>query len=149
MGELRVYLLGASPGVTERAVEKIRDRWPCVTVVGTHSPPLGFENNREHCEQILQLVSDAQPQLLIVGLGAPKQELWLRQYHEQLEARVAIAAGATIDFLKEQFGMDSLADWVLEKTLKDLAFYYDKEQKIGGRPGRGQEAQTLCRRLAR
>jgi N-acetylglucosaminyldiphosphoundecaprenol N-acetyl-beta-D-mannosaminyltransferase len=99
LGELRVYLLGALPGVADRAVEKIRHRWPCVTVVGTHSPPLGFENDPEYCEHIVQSISDAQPQLLIVGLGAPKQELWLHQYRSRLNARVAIAAGATIDFL--------------------------------------------------
>ena len=41
--------------------------------------------------------------------------------------------GASVDFAKQQFGMDNLADWVIGKTLKDLAFYYDKSRKIGDR----------------
>lgn len=41
--------------------------------------------------------------------------------------------GATIDFAKERFEMEKLADWVLGKTLKDLAFYYDENRKIGDR----------------
>ncbi|MEI6541682.1 MAG: WecB/TagA/CpsF family glycosyltransferase, partial [Planctomycetota bacterium] len=39
------------------------------------------------------------PDVLIVGFGAPKQELWLKRFHEDLTCKVAIAAGATIDFL--------------------------------------------------
>ena len=51
-------------------------------------------------------------------------------------------AGASIDLLKEEFGVDSLADWVLEKTLKDLAFYYDEERKIADRSRPPEEAQA-------
>src|SRR5881392_1123031 len=42
---LKVYLLGAAPGVADRAATNIRRRWPAVQVVGTYSPPLGFEND--------------------------------------------------------------------------------------------------------
>ena len=42
---MKVFLLGAAPGVAERAAESIHTRWPGVDVVGTHSPPLGFEKD--------------------------------------------------------------------------------------------------------
>ena len=96
---LRVFLLGAAPGVAEVAAHRIRMQWPVVQVVGTYSPLLGFEHDAAENERILAAVAAAQPDLLIVGFGAPKQELWVHQNRRQLQAKVAICAGATIDFL--------------------------------------------------
>lgn len=95
----RVYLLGAAPGVAEIAARRIEGRWPGVTVCGTASPPPGFEHKPTQCAAIVAAVNACSPHLLVVGFGAPKQEIWLQQYAPQLDARVAIAAGATIDFL--------------------------------------------------
>jgi N-acetylglucosaminyldiphosphoundecaprenol N-acetyl-beta-D-mannosaminyltransferase len=96
---LRAFLLGAAPGVAERAAEHIKQKWPNVIVVGVYSPPLGFEHDAGQCAETLQRVADAVPDLLLVGLGAPKQEVWLHTYQQQLSAKAAIAGGATIDFL--------------------------------------------------
>jgi N-acetylglucosaminyldiphosphoundecaprenol N-acetyl-beta-D-mannosaminyltransferase len=96
---LRVYLLGAAPGVAVRAAEKIQVRWPAVEVVGSYSPPLGFEKDARENENILQRVAAANPDVLIIGLGAPKQELWVHAHREQIAAPVALCVGATIDFL--------------------------------------------------
>jgi N-acetylglucosaminyldiphosphoundecaprenol N-acetyl-beta-D-mannosaminyltransferase len=96
---LRTFLLGAAPRVAEHAAERIQKKWANVTIVGTHSPSIGFEHDTRRCDEILKRVSDVTPDLLIVGLGAPKQEIWLHTYKERLCARAAIGAGATIDFL--------------------------------------------------
>jgi N-acetylglucosaminyldiphosphoundecaprenol N-acetyl-beta-D-mannosaminyltransferase len=96
---LNVYLLGAAPGVAERASEEITCRWPHVRIVGTYSPPLGFEDNQAENSRILAAVAASQPDLLIVGFGAPKQELWVHTHRYHLQAKVAVCAGATIDFL--------------------------------------------------
>jgi len=98
-GGLRPFLLGAAPGVAERAAENIHRRWPSVEVVGTHSPPLGFEKSQHENELILSKISAARPDVLIVGLGAPKQELWVNAHREQIDAAVTLCVGATIDFL--------------------------------------------------
>ncbi|MEE9141608.1 MAG: WecB/TagA/CpsF family glycosyltransferase [Gammaproteobacteria bacterium] len=96
---LRTFLLGAAPGVAERAAARIRQRWSSVPVVGCYSPPFGFENDAFENERILETISAAKPDLLIVGFGAPKQELWLHRYRDSIDARVAVAAGGTIDFM--------------------------------------------------
>jgi len=96
---MRVFLLGAAPGVAEQAAVNIHSRWPIVRVTGTYSPPLGFENDVEENRRILERIAAARPHLLIIGLGAPKQELWVHRNREKVEARVALCAGATIDFL--------------------------------------------------
>lgn len=96
---LRVFLLGAMPGVADRAAVNIEQRWPNVRVVGTHSPPMGFENNAALNDDIVAQVNAAAADVLIVGLGAPKQEVWTYRYRERLDVPVTLCVGATIDFL--------------------------------------------------
>lgn len=96
---LRVFLLGAAPKVGEIAAQAITAKWPDVHVVGVYSPPLGFERDNTENEKIIKLVSDANPDVLVLGLGAPKQELWIHRFHERLPACIALCVGATIDFL--------------------------------------------------
>jgi N-acetylglucosaminyldiphosphoundecaprenol N-acetyl-beta-D-mannosaminyltransferase len=57
-----------------------------------------FENDDRRTFD-LAAVAAAAPDLLVVGLCAPKQELWVHRHHRQLQAKVALCAGATIDFL--------------------------------------------------
>ena len=96
---IRIFLLGAGPGVGERAAANIRRRWPAVEVVGTYSPPLGFEKSDAENEAILSRIAQAAPDVLVVGLGAPKQELWVHRHKGKIAAKVALCVGATIDFL--------------------------------------------------
>jgi N-acetylglucosaminyldiphosphoundecaprenol N-acetyl-beta-D-mannosaminyltransferase len=100
-GPLRVFLLGAAPGVANAAATKITQRWSSVQVVGTYCPPLGFENDPLQNARILSAIAAEKPDVLVVGLGAPKQELWVHRHRHQLQAKVALCAGATIDFLAE------------------------------------------------
>lgn len=109
---LRVFLLGAGPGVADRAADVIHDRWRGVEVVGTLSPPMGFEHDESENQQILQSVADCQPDLVLIGLGAPKQELWIGRHADQLQARAALCIGATIDFIA---GEKSRAPRIMQK----------------------------------
>lgn len=101
-GPLKVFLLGAAPGVADRAAASIHRRWSAVKVVGTYSPPLGFEKNPVENEAILRRIADSEPDIVIVGLGAPKQELWVHAHRDRIVAPVALCVGATIDFLAEE-----------------------------------------------
>ncbi|HUG92324.1 MAG TPA: WecB/TagA/CpsF family glycosyltransferase [Planctomycetaceae bacterium] len=96
---LTTYLLGALPGVAERAAAAVEAKWPHVRVVGTYSPPLGFERDEAENEAILGRVAAVNPDLLVVGLGAPKQECWVHAHRDRIRAGVALCVGATIDFL--------------------------------------------------
>jgi N-acetylglucosaminyldiphosphoundecaprenol N-acetyl-beta-D-mannosaminyltransferase len=96
---LKVFLLGAAPGVAEVAAARIESQSRNVKVVGSYSPPMGFEKDKRENARIFAAIAAAQPDLVIVGFGAPKQELWVHQHRHQLQAKVALCAGATIDFL--------------------------------------------------
>ena len=96
---LKIFLLGAAPGVAQRAAANIKDRWPSVQTVGIYSPPIGFENDPDECNYILGRITLSRPDLLVVGLGAPKQECWVTKHRAEIQASAAICVGATIDFL--------------------------------------------------
>lgn len=96
---LRVFLLGAAQGVAARAAAKIKRQWPNVETVGVYSPPKGFENDADESNLILGRIALCRPDVVIVGLGAPKQELWVCRHRHEIRAKVALCVGATIDFL--------------------------------------------------
>jgi len=96
---LKVFLLGAAPGVAETAAKNMKVSWPTVETVGLYSPPLGFEHDAAESAKILYLIDAVRPDVLVVGLGAPKQEIWVHRHRDQIQAKVALCVGATIDFL--------------------------------------------------
>lgn len=98
-GELKVFLLGAAEGVGLQAAENMKAQWPNVKTVGVYSPPMGFEKDATETENILQKIADVSPDVVVVGLGAPKQELWVAANADRMRAKVALCVGATIDFL--------------------------------------------------
>jgi N-acetylglucosaminyldiphosphoundecaprenol N-acetyl-beta-D-mannosaminyltransferase len=142
---LGVYLLGAAPGVADRAAENIRRRWPGVEVVGTYSPPLGFDRNVQENEAILERLAAAAPDVLIVGLGAPKQELWVHKYRERLSAKVALCVGATIDFLAGERRRAPL--WMQDAGLEWLYRVASEPRRLAARYAR--DAFIFPRLLAR
>ena len=86
---LTVFLLGAMPGVADRAKANIHAKWPMVKVVGTLSPAFGFDKSASDSKNICNIVNASGAQLLVLGLGAPKQELWVTQYAPQISVKVA------------------------------------------------------------
>lgn len=96
---LRVFLLGAMPGVAERAAVAIHQQWPHVKVVGCYSPLFGFEKSETASLEICNMVSQHQPDVVVFGVGAPKQEIWSQQYSKHLNSKVILCVGATIDFI--------------------------------------------------
>lgn len=97
--DLKVFLLGAMPGVAEVAASNIEKQYQHVKIKGVYSPPFGFEKDSVECELICKMILDSGAELLLIGLGAPKQENWVNQYASKLNVKVAICVGATIDFL--------------------------------------------------
>lgn len=108
-----VFLLGGMPGIGERAAERIAEKWPNTRIAGVYSPPFGFELDPAELQEIRDRINTAEPDFLVVGLGAPKQEVWLSENYHLIKARVAVAAGATIDFLAgEQTRAPKIVRWL-------------------------------------
>ncbi|BAY81881.1 bacterial polymer biosynthesis protein, WecB/TagA/CpsF family [Calothrix parasitica NIES-267] len=96
---IKIFLLGAAKGIASQAQKKINKRIGRNIVVNCYSPPLGFENDEIECQKIVDIVNDSEATVLVIGLGAPKQEKWLYQYRDDFKSiKIFMALGATIDF---------------------------------------------------
>lgn len=86
-----VYLLGAKPGVAERAGENLRKQYPGLSIAGTHD---GYFTNDA---PIIEEINAAKPDLLLVCLGFPKQEFWMRDHLEMLDVGLMAGLGGSLD----------------------------------------------------
>ena len=97
--ETKIFLLGAKEGVGEIAKKRINKRIGREIVVDTYSPPFGFEKDEKECQHIIDLLRASSANVVLVGLGNPKQTKWIYRYKNQLpNIDVFLALGATIDF---------------------------------------------------
>lgn len=86
-----VYLLGAKPGVAEAAAENLEKKYPGLVIAGTHDGY--FKDDSE----VIESINNAAPDFLMVCLGFPKQEKWIYDNADKLNARLAIGAGGCLD----------------------------------------------------
>lgn len=96
----RVFLLGGGPDVAVQAAAKLQAQHPTL-VTEVYSPPFSALLEMENAE-ILRRVTEAKPDILLVGFGCPKQEKWIAMHFRQLGVPVVIGVGATLDFLAER-----------------------------------------------
>jgi N-acetylglucosaminyldiphosphoundecaprenol N-acetyl-beta-D-mannosaminyltransferase len=87
------YYLGGGPGGSEKVVSRLRDRYPDLLIAGNFSPPMGTLSDNLN-EAILQRIKATKPDILWVGMGAPRQERWISRYLDRLDVRIAIGVGA-------------------------------------------------------
>lgn len=94
----RMFFLGAAEGIAAKAAVNLRQRLPELQVMGTYSPPIGFENDKNEICKIVDMVKTANPHILIVGLGCPKQEIFMYRNSKILGVPVSLGLGASFDF---------------------------------------------------
>ena len=100
----RHFLYGGADGVPERLADSLIARFPTLNVVGTYSPPFRAVTEQEDAA-IIQMLNDAQPDIVWIGLSTPKQERWMAEHIGRVSAPVLIGVGAAFDFhagLKKQ-----------------------------------------------
>jgi N-acetylglucosaminyldiphosphoundecaprenol N-acetyl-beta-D-mannosaminyltransferase len=94
----RHYFYGGRPGVAEAAAHNLAGRFSGLVVAGTACPPFRDLSAAE-AEAETRAINRARPQVVWVGLGSPKQDLWCAASRTRLEAPVLIAVGAAFDFI--------------------------------------------------
>ena len=97
-GALSVFFLGAS----EQTLAQIRARmafdFPNIRVAGTYSPPFKPTYSEQELDAMIAAVNATKPDVLWVGMTAPKQEKWIFENRARLDVRFAAAVGAVFDF---------------------------------------------------
>lgn len=93
-----LWIVGGGPGVAERAAAALRDRTG-VAVLGTDAPVVAADGDGLAGRQAAERIRRARPDLVLVAMGAPKQELWMERHRALLAPAVAVGVGAAVDFL--------------------------------------------------
>lgn len=88
-----VYFFGAAPHIAELAAKEMRAKYKNLKIVGTHD---GYFDEEEE-KVIIEEINRLKPDLLLVGLGAPRQEKWWYTHKEQLNVKVCIGVGGSFD----------------------------------------------------
>lgn len=88
-----VFLFGSKPGVAESAAENLKTKYENLKVVGCRNGY--FKDDSE----IIKAIQESKPDLLLVCLGAPKQEKWIYKNKDILNAKILVGAGGTLDVL--------------------------------------------------
>lgn len=96
-------------------------------VVGAYSPPYGFEKSEAESEKIVEILNASGANVVLVGLGAPKQEKWIHRYRRRVPGvKLWMALGATIDF--EAGNVKRAPRWV-QKICMEWFYRFLKEPR--------------------
>lgn len=94
----KIFILGAAEGVADKAAEKLSNKLPTLDIVGTYSPPFGFEADKNEVDEIVTMINAAKADILAVALGSPKGEKFIYRIRDKIDVAISISIGATIDF---------------------------------------------------
>ena len=95
----RVYFLGGNPGVAELAREKLEQALPKIQIVGIDASRIDVSGDLKETDEIVERIRAARPDIVLVALGAPKQEIWSQARRDLLRPAVLIGVGASLDFV--------------------------------------------------
>ncbi|HLZ91918.1 MAG TPA: WecB/TagA/CpsF family glycosyltransferase [Candidatus Acidoferrum sp.] len=93
----RHFFYGGVPGVADALAAKFARQFPAHQIAGTFCPPFR-DLTADEDQQICALLNGSRADIVWVGLGTPKQERWMHDHHERLNAPVLIGVGAAFDF---------------------------------------------------
>lgn len=115
---LSMFFFGAAPGVAARAAENLVCRFPGLNVVGARSPEYGFDRDPNKVEEEIAVINEVDPDILIVGLGCPKQEKFMYRNRGRIKARLSLGLGASLDF--EAGSVKRAPKWMQDRGLEWL-----------------------------
>lgn len=91
------FFYGGGPGVAEELQRRLQERFPGLKVAGTYTPPFRPLTPDEEAGLVRQ-VAALRPDMIWVGLSTPKQEKFMAQYWQKLDATLFFGVGAAFDF---------------------------------------------------
>lgn len=123
----KIFLLGAMEGVADKAMENINLKVGRKIVVGAYSPSYGFEKKQDENESIYRMINESGANVVLVGVGCPKQEKWIFANKDKMpEVDIWMALGATIDF---EAGNIKRAPKIFQSLAMEWFYRFVKEPK--------------------
>lgn len=94
-----MFILGAKPGVADKAAKRLQERFPMLRIVGVHHGYFDKSTGNQENEQVIKMINTVKPNVLLVGFGMPTQEYWLEENWQRIQANIALPIGAAIDYI--------------------------------------------------
>jgi len=113
----KIFYMGASQNTLDKIEERIKKDYPNINVE-SYSPPFKPQFSQEEDDIIIKKINSFEPDVLFIGMTAPKQEKWLHQHKDVLNFKVASSIGAVFDFFAgtverpSQFWLDLHLEWL-------------------------------------
>lgn len=124
--KLRLFFLGGAPGSAVRAAIAAEERHPGTSIVGTYCPPFETFDTGEEQERMIGIVRAARPDVLLVGLGAPKQEKWIAKMKDALGVPVSIGVGGSFEMAA---GIKKRAPLAIQKAGLEWLYRFAQEPR--------------------
>jgi len=124
--DFSIFLLGASPGVAETLKAVMEAKHPGVQIVGTFVPPFRAVFSTAENEEMIEAINAVKPDILLVSLTAPKQDIWIAENLEKLETHLAIGIGGAFEVAA---GMIQRAPLWMQKSGLEWFYRFLQEPK--------------------
>lgn len=111
-----LYLLGGAEGIAERAADRLVEEYEGLEVAGVHCPPFGFEKRAETLQETVSAVVEAQPDIVFVALGFPKQERLMQHLRRHLPNTWFVGCGGTLTMVAGEVSRAPL--WIQRSGLE-------------------------------
>jgi N-acetylglucosaminyldiphosphoundecaprenol N-acetyl-beta-D-mannosaminyltransferase len=92
----RIYYLGSKPGIVEKGAERLREQYPGLQLRTHHGY---FDTHGAENDAVLRDIRDYAPDVLMVGMGMPRQEAWINENLNHIVARTVFCSGCTMDYV--------------------------------------------------
>ena len=124
------FFYGGAEGVPEKMVKNLKKKFPGLRVVGTYSPPFRPLTQGED-RDIVQMINGSSPDVLWVGLGCPKQEIWMYEHRDKIKVPVMVGVGAAFDFFAGR--VRQAPKWMQNAGLEWLYRLIQEPKRLAGR----------------
>jgi len=125
-----IFLLGAQAKVSEGAALRLKSIYPGVRIVGRLSPPV-LPIDEFDDDAIIREIEQANPHILLVAFGSPKQEKWINRNRHRLRVPVCIGVGGSLDFLAG--AVPRAPRWMQQSGLEWLYRIWAEPRRLAGR----------------
>lgn len=121
------FFYGGEPGIPENLSAELQKKFPWLNVIDMFSPPFRTLSLHED-EKIIERINKANPDILWVGLGTPKQEIWMYEHRKKLDVPMIIGVGAAFDFLSGN--MKQAPKWMQHVGLEWLFRFVQEPRRL-------------------